>query len=268
LREENIEVKRMIAVTVILLLGITGRCAQQQPIEGITMILGGSAWMGPKTQSAPLASVTVSPVHRDEYGRTVVTVTNASNRDMTAVAFDIPPGKSPNRAFLVIEEFLGEAEFLHPGTTAILFGGEEEEFESLVPSAVVYSDLSTEATNKLALEKIRDYREGVALAYERAVELSTKTSDAEKLADELQAESDPQQHSMPPLIKKKKPETPDKPSPDSQAKTSDRPTPDLAVLHDIAQKILDGRSIEDIREQAVRWRTHSKIEGGAAEKKE
>ena len=260
--------KRMIAVTVILLLGITGRCAQQQPIEGITMILGGSAWMGPKTQSAPLASVTVSPVHRDEYGRTVVTVTNASNRDMTAVAFDIPPGKSPNRAFLVIEEFLGEAEFLHPGTTAILFGGEEEEFESLVPSAVVYSDLSTEATNKLALEKIRDYREGVALAYERAVELSTKTSDAEKLADELQAESDPQQHSMPPLIKKKKPETPDKPSPDSQAKTSDRPTPDLAVLHDIAQKILDGRSIEDIREQAVRWRTHSKIEGGAAEKKE
>jgi len=106
LREENIKVKRMIAVTVILLLGITGRCAQQQPIGGITMILGGSTWMGPKTQSAPLASVTVSPVHRDEYGRTVVTVTNASNRDMTAVAFDIPPGKSPNRAFLVIEEYV------------------------------------------------------------------------------------------------------------------------------------------------------------------
>ena len=259
--------KRMIAVTVILLLGITGRCAQQQPIGGITMILGGSRWMGPKTQSAPLASVTVSPVHRDEYGRTVVTVTNASNRDMTAVAFDIPPGKSPNRAFLVIEEFLGEAEFLHPGTTAILFGGEEEEFESLVPSAVVYSDLSTEATNKLALEKIRGYREGVALAYERAVELSAKTSDAEKLAEQLQDESESRQHSMPPLIKKE--ETPGKPPMDSKAEAPENgQRMDLVMLHNLAQQILDGKSMQDIRAEAVKWRTHSKIEGGAAEKKE
>ena len=78
LREENITVKRMIAVTVILLLGITGRCAQQQPIGGITMILGGSTWMGPKTQSAPLASVT-------RMVKKLVPVTALSNNSLLGV---------------------------------------------------------------------------------------------------------------------------------------------------------------------------------------
>jgi hypothetical protein len=225
--------------------------------DAITMALGGSARMFPKT-SAPVAGVAVDSIHYDEHiGQTFITVTNASNRDITAFALDLPPG---TQMHLLIEEFLGGSGFFHPGETVDVELFEEDmKLESLpVPCAIVYGDVTAESTNSYALEHIKTYRESTAAAYERAVELAATTPDPEKLADELQAESDPPQqqgHSMPPLIKKKTPETSDKP----EAKTPDRPTMDLPTLHNIAQQLVDGKSIKDIREQAERWRTHSKI---------
>jgi hypothetical protein len=224
---------------------------------------GGMGYERPKP-SAPLASVTVSPVHKDQYGRFVVSFTNNSNRDMTAVGFDIPD-RNPEGMSWAVGEFMDGSEFLHPGATADMFlGGQEAANLNLIPSIVVYADLSTEGTNREVLTHIKQRRESTALAYERAVELAATTSDTEQLADKLQAESDQQQHSVPPLRKKNKPETLDT-SQDSQPTDYQM----LSMLHDIAQQLVDGRiSIREIQEQAVLWRTHSKIEGGAAEKKE
>jgi len=255
-----------------LILSSWNTLAQSQEKEhidvGMTM-MGGGGGMGyehPKP-SAPLASVIVLPVHKDRYGRFVLSFTNNSNRDMTAVGFDIPDRNIEGMSWAV-GEFMGGEEFLHPGATADLFlGGQEKESYNLIPSVVVYADLSTEGTNREVLTYVKNHRESTAAAYERAVELAATTPDTEKLADELQAESDPpqQHHGMPPLIKKNKPETTAEP----EAKQPDRPMLDLGTLHQIAQDLVDGRtSIEDIKKQAERWRTHSKIEGGAAEKKE
>ena len=235
--------------------------------DAITMMVGGGNFS--KSRCASLASVTVDSVHYDEnMGQTIVTVTNASSRDITAFALNLP-GMPMS---LLVEEFLGGSSgVFHPGETVDVMFGEEMARDSLpIPCTVVYSDVTAESTNSEALGWIKSRREDTAAAYERALELAATTPDAEKLADELQAESDPPQqgHGMPPLIKKKKQETPDKPSPDPQAKQPDRPTPDPGVLHQIAQSLVDGSSIEDIKKQAERWRTHSKIEGGAAEKKE
>jgi hypothetical protein len=209
-------------------------------------------------------------MHYDEQmQRTIIAVTNASNRDITAFALDLPPG---GQTRFLIEEFLGGSGFFHPGETVDVELFEEDlKLDSLpVPCTVVYSDVTAESTCSYALEHIKTYRESTAAAYERAVELAATTPDLEKLADELQAESDPpQQHSMPPLIKKKKPETPDKPPMDSKAEAPENgQRMDLGMLHNLAQQILDGKSMQDIRAEAVKWRTHSKIEGGAAEKKE
>jgi hypothetical protein len=254
--------KKKIALAVVLLWGGVAQSQEKEHIDvGMTM-LGGGGGMGyehPKP-SAPLASVTVLPVHKDKYGRYVVSFTNNSNLDMTAVGFDIPDRNIEGMSWAV-GEFIDAPEFLHPGATADLFlGGQEKESYNLIPSVVVYADLSTEGTNKDVLTHIRAHRESTALAYERAVELAATTSDPEKLADKLQAESDPPQqgHGMPPLIKKNKTEMPAEPSP--EAKSPAHPMPDLGTLHQIAQNLVDGRtSVEEIKKQAEKWRTHSKI---------
>ena len=256
--------KKLTALLVVLSSwGVAARGAPQSQEKehidvGMTM-LGGGGGMGyehPKP-SAALASVTVLPVHKDRYGRYVLSFTNNSNRDMTAVGFDIPDRNIEGMSWAV-GEFIDAPEFLHPGATADLFlGGQEKESYNLIPTVVVYADLSTEGTNKEVFTHIKAHRESTALAYERAVELAAATPDPDKLADVLQAESDPPQQRghMPPLIRKN-----EKPPDEPEAKTPDRTAMDLGTLHQIAQNLVDGNiSVADIKKQAEKWRTHSKI---------
>jgi hypothetical protein len=138
-------------------------------------------------RSAPIEGVIVDSVRYDAAkDATFITLANIAHKDVTAVTVNAYIG---NQRLELTREFAGSADLFHQGTTSDLHIWGEKRPVTAAVIAVVYADGTNEAAIPGALTTIRQHRESVALAYDRANAVLATTHDAAAAAKQLEAEA-------------------------------------------------------------------------------